>query len=339
MTSQNLHVTRELEPGLWREFLLNNPQANVFHTPEMFRVFSQAARYRPTCWATVDAAGAPLALLMPVEVSVLDGPFRLISSRAVAYGGALCECSTRGRQALAVLLQEYCRHPQWASVFTELRHQSDATALQPVLESAGFHHEGHLNYLIDLTQSEDVLWQRVHRSGRNYIRAAEKKGVIIVEATEEAEVDAGYEVLRTIYTRTRVPLADRSLFMAAFRELAPVGMLKLFLAQHKGQTVGAVFNLHYKDCIFGWYGGADRTFHGLPTNEALVWHTIRWGHEHGMATLDFGGAGKPGVPYGPRDFKAKFGGELVNYGRGTCVHAPWRLRIAEAGYELRRHFV
>jgi len=336
--ANGFRVERRLDLSQWRDFVDANPDGNIFHTPEMFQVFSRAARHHPTCWAAVDKASRPLALLTPVEVAVLSRPFHLLSSRAVAYGGALCERSERGRRALAGLLEVYSHYPHAAAVFTELRNQTDAAEFQTVFEDQGFRFEGHLNYLVDLTQSEAVLWRRINRSGRQGIRAAEKKGVTVVEAKTEADVGAGYEILRDIYSRTHVPLADRSLFMAAFRLLAPRGMLKLFLAHYDGRTVGAVFNLHYKDRIIGWYGGADRAFHGLATNELLIWHAIRWGQEHGMATFDFGGAGKPGEPYGPREFKAKFGGELVNYGRNTCVHAPWRLRIAEAGYGLRRHF-
>lgn len=336
MTVHSLRVTRELEPDLWREFLHDNPQASIFHTPEMFEVFSRAARHRPTCWAAVDEAACPLALLTPVEVAVLDRPFHLLSSRAVLYGGALCEPSTRGRQALAALLRAYIRYPHAPAMFTELRNLTDTDDVQPILEDAGFHHEGHLNYLVDLTQPEETLWRRINRSGRQGIRAAEKKGVAIIEGETEDHVAAGYEILRDIYARTRVPLADRSLFTSAFRLLAPRGMLKLYLAQYEGRTIGAVFDLHYKGRIFGWYGGADRSLHGLATNELLIWHIIRRGREQGMTIFDFGGAGKPGESYGPRDFKAKFGGELVNYGRNTCVHASWRLRLAEAGYELKR---
>ncbi|MDH4208252.1 MAG: hypothetical protein OEV76_05210, partial [Anaerolineae bacterium] len=48
---------------------------------------------------------------------------------------------------------------------------------------------------------------------------------------------------------------------------------------------------------------------------------------------DFGGAGKADEEYGVRDFKAKFGGDLVCYGRNTCVHAPFRLAMSKLGYE------
>ena len=34
------------------------------------------------------------------------------------------------------------------------------------------------------------------------------------------------------------------------------------------------------------------------------------------------GAGVPGVPYGVRDFKAEFGGEMVEHGRFLNVRKP-----------------
>ena len=51
---------------------------------------------------------------------------------------------------------------------------------------------------------------------------------------------------------------------------------------------------------------------------------------------DFGGAGWPNVPYGVRDFKASFGGELVCYGRYRKVYSRWKMALAERAYELGR---
>jgi hypothetical protein len=40
-----------------------------------------------------------------------------------------------------------------------------------------------------------------------------------------------------------------------------------------------------------------------------------------------------------RDFKAKYGGRLVDFGRDTWVPAPVRLRVATLGYEKVRRFL
>ena len=52
------------------------------------------------------------------------------------------------------------------------------------------------------------------------------------------------------------------------------------------------------------------------------------GREQGFDLFDFGGAGRPDEHYGPREFKAKFGGELVDFGRDVLVHTPMRLRLS-----------
>ena len=54
---------------------------------------------------------------------------------------------------------------------------------------------------------------------------------------------------------------------------------------------------------------------------------------------DFGGAGKPDEEYGVRDFKAKFGGNLVNFGRNVFVHNPMLLKLSRHGYEVYRRFL
>ena len=42
-----------------------------------------------------------------------------------------------------------------------------------------------------------------------------------------------------------------------------------------------------------------------------------WGAENGYRLCNFGGAGKRDEEYGVRDFKAKFGGELICFARST----------------------
>ena len=67
-----------------------------------------------------------------------------------------------------------------------------------------------------------------------------------------------------------------------------------------------------------------------------MWDIIRWGAKNGYGVLDFGGAGKPGEEYGVRDFKSKFNGKLVNFGRNTRVHAHLRMKISETAYQAAR---
>ena len=116
-------------------------------------------------------------------------------------------------------------------------------------------------------------------------------------------------------------------------------MVQFWLGRIGLHYVAASAELIYKDVIYGWYSGVDRVFAAEYPGEILMWQVLSWGAKNGYKIYDFGGAGKPGESYGVRDFKAKFGGQLVNYGRNTLVHSPTLLRVSEAGYQVYRQLI
>ncbi len=124
-----------------------------------------------------------------------------------------------------------------------------------------------------------------------------------------------------------------------FRQLRNSGGIEFLLEAHDGIAVATSVDLLYKKTIYGWYGGVVRSYNEHAPNELLTWHVLQWGAMNGYGVYDFGGAGKPDETYGVRDFKAKFGGELINFGRSTCVHAPVLLRLSRLGYQLMRKYL
>ena len=332
-----MHVVQYLDEDAWADFVYNHPKANIFHTPEMLRVFASTAGHHPELWAVVNDIGKVLALMMPVHVTLNNGLLQRFTTRSVVYGSVLCQDTPEGRDALCLLLGAYTTSAEGRSLFTELRNLSDLSALQCLLEDSGYVYEGHLNYLIDLYRPVEQVLQSIGKRTRKKIRKGLRDGhVKIIEITSRAELDQWYGVLQKTYDNARVPLAHRSLFEAAFDILRPKGMAKFLLAQVQGQTAACSVELPYKDTIYGWYGGSDRAYSDYLPNEMLTWHIIEWGASNGYRVYDFGGAGKPDEEYGVREFKAKFGGELVNFGRNTCEHTPNLIKLSKLGYSLYR---
>ena len=321
-----------------RHFVEEHPQSNIFHTPEMFQVFERVQGHQPTLWAVVDGHNCPLALLLPVQVTVMDGLLRAFTTRAVAYGSALCVPGPEGKEALAMLLRTYQGETRRSTLFTELRNLSDLSDVQPVLNECGFAYEKHLNFLIDLDRPEEAIWRKISRSGQQSVRTSHNKGTIIEEVTERERVKIAYQLLQKVYARVHVPLAGLTLFEAAFDLLAPQGMFKILMARINEHYIGTCLLLMYNQRVIFWYGGSDRAFSSHYPMESLMWRTFQLSKEHGFRIFDFGGAGKPEEDYGPRKFKAKFGGTLVNYGRNICVHAPLAFSISKRAYALMRRF-
>jgi CelD/BcsL family acetyltransferase involved in cellulose biosynthesis len=334
---QACRVVRTLDEGPWSAFVEGHPAGSIFHTPEMHRVFAETRHHAPAVWATIDAAGEIRALIAPVQIATVGGPLRVLTTRTVSFSGPLV--APGGRGSLEGLLRAYQRGSPRTAVFTEFRNPTDVSDLAPVLAAVGFRHEPHLNFLVDLTPSEDDLWRRISPSARRNVQKAHRLGVLIDEVADPSGIAAGYEVLRDVYRRIRVPLPDRSLFDTAFRILGPLGRFRVFLARLDGRVVGALTLLLYKDLVTYWYTGTLRGYATYRAGDLLAWHAIEFGHSRGYRSLDFGGAGRPDEPYGVRDFKAKFGGRLVDFGRDVWVRAPLRMRLAKAGYERMRGFL
>lgn len=333
---KNVKVVNELNESDWKRFVDLHPKGNIFHTPEMFQVFAQTRGFQPKLWAAVGGDGQILALFLPVQVT-LNPLLRPLTTRALSYGSVLCDPSVEGRQALALLLKAYTRANRGSCLFTELRNVSEMAFEQPVLCEQGFTYEDHLNYLINLDLSPDEVFLNIGARTRKNIKKGLNKGEVdIREVTSPEDISACYRLLSQTYEAARVPLANRALFDNALELLHPKGMIRYTLAFVEGVPVAVSVELLYKKVMYGWYGGMDRSYARYVPNELLMWNILKWGAENGYCLYDFGGAGKPDEEYGVRDFKAKFGGELVCFGRNSYVHMPGALWLSKQGYQVMR---
>lgn len=334
-----MKIVRQLDVDVWREFVDNHPQGQIFHTPEMFQVFERTEGYQPTLWAAVDDDNRPLALLLPVQITLRDGILRRFTTRAVVYGSVLCAPGPNGREAMRTLLRTYNQEVQKRFLFTELRNLVDISDLQPMLIECGFAYEEHLNFLMDIARPQEEIWTSMRSNARRNINKARQSQVIIEEINDPNRISAVYVLLENTYKRLQVPLVDSSLFQSAFEVLYPQGMFKILLSKVKDIDIGVLTLLLYKDIVYYWYAGIVKEYASYRPADLLVWHALEWGQQNGFRIFDFGGAGKPDEEYGVRDFKAKFRGEPVNYGRNTCVHAPVMLKLSQIGYQLFRRFL
>jgi serine/alanine adding enzyme len=334
-----IDVVRELPEAEWRRFVEEHPAGNIFHTPEMIQVFGRAKGHVPDLWAATQQ-GRVVALLPILQITTLDTLPRRLTTRSVAYGSLLCAPGAEGQEALPQLLQTYKQRVGRVPLFTELRNLSNMEAIQPILREHGFVYEEHLNYLIDLDRPAEEIMLGIGRRTRKQIRRGLRQGAVVIrEVSSQEQMAECYQLLRRSYQAARVHLADRSLFQAAFDLLVPVGMARFTLAYVDQIPVATSLELLYKGVVYGWYSGVDREYTSYVPNELLMWHILEWSAENGYRVYDFGGAGKPDEDYGVRDFKAKFGGQLVCYGRNTCVHAPMALRLSRSGYRIFRQIL
>ncbi len=322
----------------WDEFVLRHPRGSVFHASAMVEVFDAAKGHTPLALAAVTDAGEILSLLVAVRVQTLPNVFGSVSSRSVWYAEPLCSDTPESVDSLRGLIEEHDRLFQRRALFAEVRPLQASGLERTELEHCGYQYLDYLNFILDTTQPLDEIWSRVHDSARSYVRKCERRGYEMRLFDSPEYVDVLYGFLRRTYGRAGVPLADRSLFEAAYKILKPRNMIEFVIVYDGEKPVAADTMLLFNKHVFAWYGGSER-IPGLSPAAYLQWREIVWSCEHGFERYDFGGAGWPNVPYGVRDFKASFGGELVSYGRYRKVYSRWKMALAERAYALGRNVI
>jgi len=92
--------------------------------------------------------------------------------------------------------------------------------------------------------------------------------------------------------------------------------------------------LCYKELVYAWYAGSDSAYFDKRPNDFLTWQVMLWSKANSYKVFDFGGAGNPTVDYGVRNYKMKFGGELVHFGRFEKTHKTLFMFIGRKLYRL-----
>jgi lipid II:glycine glycyltransferase (peptidoglycan interpeptide bridge formation enzyme) len=299
----------------------------------MFEVFRNTKNNEPIVIAVLDIKTNHLVgLLAAVIQKEYPGIFGSLTARSIIFGGPLIV--NEDVEITELLVQHYNEIIKKRVIYSQVRNLWKQDSSIKTFKENGYKYEEHLNILVDLQKNEDELWKDVHSKRRNEIRRARKEGTIVQELKNEVEIKEAYNILKEVYGRARLPLHDRSMFKAAYDILLPQNMIKFFGAINDGKIIGTIVVLCYKDRIYDWYAGSYREFYGKYPNDLLPWGVFLWGKKNGFKVFDFGGAGKPGVPYGVRDYKLKFGGNIVNYGRYNKIHHPIIYIISSACFKL-----
>jgi len=317
----------------WFEFVGRHPQGNIFQTPAMYEVYLSTKKYEPVFLAVLDSQGQMLAVLLAVIQKESSGIMGYFSARAIVQGGPLIRDDDPG--VLDIILGGFNRIVRRKAIYSQFRNFWDWSSLTPVFLSKGFEFEEHLNILIDLTKSEEQLWGEVHSKRRNEIRRAAREGVQFLIETSEASLEKCYRLLKSLYSRIKLPIPNYQFFNKLFH--MPGGpQLMMYTAQYEGEIIGCMLALVYKDRIYDFYAGSKKEFYNKYPNDLIPWEVFKWGRENQIKIFDFGGAGKPGIPYGVRDYKKKFGGEFVNYGRLLRVNKPLLMKMGLMGMAIYR---
>jgi serine/alanine adding enzyme len=324
-----------IDRAQWEQFVYDHPQGNVFQTPQMYAVYGAAQNYLPFVVAYYEGDSL-LGFLLAVVQKEHRGLLGQLSARSIIWGGPLVR--DHNLAVLKALMNEYDRAIKKQAIYTQIRNLFPMDREKGLLQELGYPYEEHLDILIDLDKPVDVLWKELHPTRRKQIERGYRRGVVFVfcQQPDRNTLMECYDLLCSLYKRIKLPFPKQDFFQKSLQHLSE--RIGVFVLKYQGEIIGCRFVLLYKNMIYDWYAGSnDKALDKYP-NDILPWEVIKWGAENGYKVFQFGGAGKPGIPYGVRDHKLKFGGALVNYGRFEKVHMATLMRAAKVGLKVWRKF-
>lgn len=323
-----MEAVTEVREVAWRDFLASARGANIYQTPQMSQVFSQTKRVAPQVVA-IEAGGEIHALMLSAVISYGAAAMSRFTGRTVCVGGPLGAPS-----AFPALLAAHDAAASKRSLLTQIRNLAAPPDRAP-FERAGYVWEDHLNYLVDLTNGEKALFEGMSKARRKGITHGDRAGLEVRELRRD-DLEQAYALVKETYARAGVPLADLSMFRSANEILGREGDLWAVAAKLRGTACAVRFVLRWGGTLYDWYAGSSDEGRSVHADEWLVWQVLTRGMTQGYSTFDFGGAGRPEEPYGPREFKRRFGGTQTNPGRFQKVYRPTTAKIARTAYELWR---
>ena len=185
------------------------------------------------------------------------------------------------------------------------------------------------------------MWERMSENRRRQVRKAQATVECLTnEGISELEVREWYEILRMLYrTKVKTPLWPVEFFLEAYRQ----GVGKFLLVKHEGKVIGGsmvvmserVKELGNEGTVYEWFEcGLNADYKEQYPSVMATWAGMQYANGHGCARYDMMGAGVPGVPYGVRDFKSEFGGDMVEHGRFLCVCKPLLYKLGVLGVKI-----
>jgi len=324
---------KQVNENKWNDFVKNHPDGNIFHTPEFVMLYQASAKYEPLVLFCLNE-GKIIGLLVSVIQREYSGFIGFFSSRIIVWGGPLV--NDNNADITSLILSEFDKICNKKAIYSQFRNMWNVNSKQEIFKKHGYVFEEHLDILFDLSKGQELLWKEIHPTRRKQINRGIKRGIktIITDKLKNEDLKICYSILKKVYKEAKLPFPDIQYFNNATSIFQEKGYFNAALAYFQNEIIGFRFFLCYNGLIYDWYAGSRKEHYNKYPNDILPWEILKWGSENGYKTFDFGGAGKPGISYGVRDYKIKFGGTLVNYGRYKKVYKPILFLFSIIGFKI-----
>lgn len=364
----------EIDRGEWSRLVQTSSTGTWFQTPEAYEFFAlQPELFKPFLVGVIcDPAGAQ-TLLRGVCVGYVTrekNPIKqYFTRRAIIIGGPVIanDATSEEVETLMIAVRNQFKILDLrfkilnSPIFIETRNFNDYSRWKGAFEKAGFEYRRHLNFHVDCTDKEK-MWERLSENRKRQVRHVNGDfkfkisfpfGTITSNlrfdnlSVTEQDVREWYSILSELYrTKVKTPLLPVEFYVEAYRQ----GIGQFMLVRHEGKIIGGSMVVRWNPnpspsikgrdvhgTVYEWFEcGLNAQYKEQYPSVMATYMGMCYAAEEGIGRYDMMGAGVPDVPYGVRDFKAEFGGELVEHGRFVCVREPILYKIGVLAVKMMR---
>lgn len=323
---------QDIDKSQWDALIQSSPVATWFQTQEAFGFFDSLS-FMEAFVVAVESEGKLKGLAVGYVQKDGGRLKQFLSRRAVILGGPL-HADDISDEELATLLNALKDRLKRKVIFIETRNFNDYSRWRTVFEQCGFGYEPHLNFHVN-TETKEIAQANIGKHRWRYIRISMRDGAKLVEIPTWEQVEKFYGILTDLFeTKVKTPLFP----IAFFKELFKLQSAKFFLVEYEGEIIGGSICVCLEGrTVYEWVKCGNEHFHkNIRPSSLVTWLGIEYAAENGYPRYDFMGAGKPNEAYGVRDFKAEFGGELVEHGRFVHVCQPVLFGLGKLGIKIMK---
>ena len=334
----------DIDPQQWQQLIERSLYATWFQTDEAYRFYQSVGGMQAFAYGVSEDDNL-VGLVVGYTTQEKCKFQQHFTARSIIVGGPLL-ADNISDEALTALL-EAIRNPHYSEpserstatrstasqasdlqaqpIYVEIRNFHDYSRWKSVFTHSGFAYQPHYDIHVHCS-AQHRLSERRQRE----LKRALKNGAEIVEASSEQEIRDWYQILSQLYReKVRTPLFSEDFFLQFHRN----GVGKYLLVKYEGKVIGGMMcPILDGRAIYEWYVcGLDEEYRELYPSVVATHAAIEYAKQNDIPLFDFMGAGVPDQPYGVRDFKMEFGGELVEFGRFLCVRRPLLYWIGKMG--------
>jgi peptidoglycan pentaglycine glycine transferase (the first glycine) len=330
----------------WNGFLTSQPRGHVLQSYEWGELnkYLGGRIYRLGALENGRMIGAMLLTVSPIPVPGLHFNWLYCSrgptvehpdSPALAALIGIVQKIARADHAVVLRLEPNIadddpREDAWIAAYHDLGFQTNPQAVHV-----------RRSWVLDIRPSDEELFANFKMTWRQNVRSAERKGVIIREAANDADFDAYYELLKITSERDAFFIHNKDYHRKIFRQFASQGDAVLYLAEHEGEPIATKMLIRFGDWCWDMFGASSNNKRNLKPTYLLQYRCIQWAKARGCSYFDFRTIPEilePGEEmWGVYEYKKGFGGfSRLNMPTQDYVYRPLIYHAWRKLVEIRR---